>query len=91
MRKIFVSLLVLLTGIVITSCTEQVRTRRFGGSTTIVVPAGYKVTSATWKESDLFYFIEPMEEDYQPKQKKFIESSSYGILECEIIFNETKL
>lgn len=80
MRKIFVSLLVLLTGIVITSCTEQIRARNLGGTMVIEVPNGYKVTSATWKESDLFYFIEPMEEGYQPKQKKFIESSSYKIL-----------
>lgn len=80
MRKIFVSLLVLLTGIIITSCTEQIRARNLGGTMVIEVPNGYKVTSATWKESDLFYFIEPMEEGYQPKQKKFIESSSYKIL-----------
>lgn len=88
MRKIFVILLVLLTGIVITSCTEQIRARNLGGTMVIEVPNGYKVTSATWKESDLFYFIEPMEEGYQPKQKKFIESSSYNILETEVVFNE---
>lgn len=88
MRKFYVSLLVLLTGIVITSCTEQGRTRTLGGTMVIEVPNGYKVTNATWKESDLFYFIEPMEEGYQPKQKKFIESSSYNILETEVIFNE---
>jgi hypothetical protein len=29
-----------------------------------------------------------MEEGYQPKQKKFIESSSYNILETEVVFNE---
>ena len=32
MRKIFVSLLVLLTGILITSCTEQIRARNLGGT-----------------------------------------------------------
>jgi hypothetical protein len=54
----------------------------------IEVPAGYKVTSATWKETELFYFLEPMEEGYVPKEKKFVESSSYGILECEVTFKE---
>lgn len=88
MKKIFVSLLVLSTGILITSCTEQIRARNLGGTMVIEVPNGYKVTSATWKEADLFYFIEPMEEGYQPKQKKFIESSSYNILETEVVFNE---
>lgn len=71
-----------------TSCTEQMKTRTFGGTMSIDVSNGYKVTSATWKESDLFYFMEPMEEGYIPKEKVFIESSSYGIWESKIIFKE---
>lgn len=88
MKKLFVfiSLIVLLS---LTSC-EQYTARMFGGNVDIKVEKGYKVTSATWKESDLFYFIEPMEEDYQPKVKKFIESSNLGILESEVVFIESK-
>ena len=71
-----------------TSCTEQIRTRTFGGTMVIDVPEGYKVTSATWKETDLFYFMEPMEDGYVPKDKMFVESSSYGVLESKIIFKE---
>lgn len=71
-----------------TSCTEQIRTRAFGGTMIIDVPNGYKVTSATWKETDLFYFMEPMEEGYVPKDKMFVESASYGMLESKIIFKE---
>lgn len=73
-----------------TSCTEQIRTRTFGGTMVIDVPNGYKVTSATWKETDLFYFMEPMEEGYTPNEKIFIESSSYGMLESKIIFKEKR-
>lgn len=73
-----------------TSCTEQVRVRNFGGKMEIEVPAGYKVTSATWKESELFYFLEPMEDDYVPKEKKFVESSGYGIWESEVTFIEKR-
>ena len=73
-----------------TSCTEQIRTRTFGGTMVIDVPNGYKVTSATWKETDLFYFMEPMEEGYTPTDKMFIESSSYGMLESKIIFKEKR-
>lgn len=73
----------------LTSC-EQYVARKFGGDIDIKVEKGYKVTSATWKETDLFYFIEPMEEGYQPKIKKFIESSNYGVLESEVIFIESK-
>jgi hypothetical protein len=56
----------------------------------IDIPNGYKVTSATWKENDLFYFMEPMEEGYTPKDKIFVESSSYGVLESKIIFKEKR-
>ena len=84
---LFLSLLTILS---FSSCTEQERARNFGGKINIEVPAGYKVTSATWKESELFYFIEPMEEGYVPKEKKFIESSSYGIFESEVTFKEKR-
>lgn len=83
---IFISLIGILS---LTSC-EQYVARKFGGSVNINVEKGYKVTSATWKESNLFYFIEPMEEDYKPKVKKFIESSNLGVLESEVIFIESK-
>lgn len=72
------------------SCTENHMARKFGGTVKVEVEPGYKVTSATWKDDDLFYFIEPMEEGYIPKEKKFIESSSYGVLESTVIFKESK-
>lgn len=88
MKKLFL----IITSIVflfLTSC-EQYVARKFGGDVDIKVEKGYKVTSATWKESNLFYFIEPMEEDYQPKVKKFIESSNLGVFESEVVFIENK-
>lgn len=88
MKKLFV--FISLIGILsLTSC-EQYVARKFGGDVDIKVEKGYKVTSATWKETDLFYFIEPMEEDYQPKVKKFIESSNIGVFESKVIFIESK-
>ena len=89
MKKIYL-LLSLLNILSFSSCTEQFRVREFGGKMDIEVPAGYKVTSATWKEAELFYFLEPMEEGYVPKDKKFVESSSYGILESEVTFKEKR-
>jgi hypothetical protein len=87
MKKI---LFIIATIMLLTSCTEQYMARQFGGNVEIEVPAGYKVTSATWKNDNIFYFIEPMEDDYTPKEKKFIESSSYGVLESEVIFVEKR-
>lgn len=89
MKKIFMAMVFcLVCTLSFTSCTEQIRTRTFGGTMIIDVPNGYKVTSATWKETDLFYFMEPMEDGYVPKDKMFVESSSYGVLESKIIFKE---
>ena len=89
MKKIYL-FLSLLTILSFSSCTEQFRVREFGGKMEIEVPAGYKVTSATWKEVELFYFLEPMEDDYVPTEKKFEESSSYGIMESEVTFKEKR-
>ena len=91
MKKILMAMaLCLMCAVSFTSCTEQIRTRTFGGTMVIDVPNGYKVTSATWKETDLFYFMEEMKEGYTPKDKMFVESSSYGVLESKIIFKEKR-
>lgn len=74
----------------LTSCTEQERARQFGGTVKIQVEPGQKVMMATWKNNDLFYMVEPMEDDYIPKTKKLVESSSWRVMESEIIFIETK-
>ena len=69
----------------------QVATRSFGGTTEIKVEKGFKVTNVSWKdEGNIWYFIEPMENDYTPKTKYFVESSTYGVLEGKVIFIESK-
>ena len=85
MKKI----LIFLVALCAISC-ENYTTRRLGGTMTIDVEPGYKVTNATFKEDEIWYFIEPMDNSYTPKQKKFVEKSMYGALEGEIIFNETR-
>lgn len=90
MKKLIKFLLIAIAVVSFTGCTEQIKARCFGGEVEIDVPAGYKVTSATWKEYDLFYFIEPMEEGYEPKEKMFIESAAYGVLESQITFKEKR-
>ena len=85
MKKILICLIAL----VAVSC-ENYTTRVLGGSMTIDVEPGYKVTSATFKEDEIWYFVEPMDSTYVPKQKKFVEKSMYGIAEGVIIFNETR-
>ena len=72
------------------SCTQNQMARSYGGKMTIELPKGEKLINATWKESNLFYLTEPMEEGYVPKSKKFRESSNFGVWESEINFVESR-
>lgn len=49
-----------------------------------------KLVEATWKDSDLWYLVEPMDSDYVPKTKIFKENSMIGIMEGEVKFIESK-
>jgi hypothetical protein len=88
MKKIIVLLSLVLALSV--SCTEQERVKSFGGSMTVNVPKGNKLIMATWKEANLFFLYEPMEEGYIPKNKTFQEQSAYGVMETKIIFVESR-
>lgn len=86
MKKLFL----LFALVIMCSCTENQKARNFGGKMTIELPKGEKLINATWKEVNLFYLTEPMEEGYIPKSKKFRESSNFGIWESEITFVESR-
>ena len=74
----------------LTSC-EQYVTRKFGGTTTVKLEPGQKFVECTWKgDANLWYLVEPMDSDYVPKTKEFIESSMFGAIEGKVIFIETR-
>ena len=89
MKRIILILTALIC-IVLTSCTEQQRTREFGGKMEIKLPAGQELMEVTWKENDLFYLTRPMAPDYVPVTKTFQESSSWGMMESTVLFIETR-
>lgn len=89
MKKLFI-LCAMSFVLMATSCTSNTRTNRFGGTRTITLEKGQKLTMATWKENGLWYLTEPMEEDYTPKTKVLQEESNLGLLEGKIIFVESK-
>ena len=78
-----------MTAIAAVGC-ENYTTKHWGGTMTINVEPGYKVTSATFKEDEFWYFVEPMDSTYVPSQKKLVEKSKHGVFEGTIIFNETR-
>lgn len=85
MKKLLLTICAVLA---LTACTQQERTRQFGGTTEIDVPAGQKVMMATWKDDHLFYMTEPMDSGYVPTTKVLHESSSWGVLESTVKFKE---
>lgn len=89
MKFYYIKILICLVALCVVSCENYI-TRKFGGTMTIDVEPGYKVINATFKETEIWYFIEPMDDSYIPKQKKFVEKSKLGALEGTIIFNETR-
>lgn len=87
MKKLFIALASIF---ILASCTENQRVREFGGEMTVNLPKGQKLIMATWKETNLFYLVEPMEDSYVPKTKLFIEDSAWGVWESKITFIESK-
>lgn len=91
MKKVFFAVIFAVMAIIFASCTEQGRTRSWGGSMTINVDPGYKLVEVTWKDdNNLWYLIEPMEDEYVPKTKIFKESSGFGVMEGVITFREKR-
>lgn len=72
------------------SCTENTRTRTWGGSSVIELDPGQKLINATWKEANVWYLTEPMEPGYEPKTKVFQEDSRFGVMEGKVIFHERR-
>lgn len=87
MRKIILSLVVL---VALTSCTENTRAKSWGGTMTINVPKGNKVTNITWKKGDLWYSYRPFQAGEEPTIQTFVEESNLGLMEGKVIFIESK-
>jgi hypothetical protein len=88
MKKLFIILISLTLGLY--SCTDNIRAKAYGGTMTVDVPKGMKVTNITWKQGDLWYSYRPMREGELPEKTIFVEESTYGVMEGKVIFNETK-
>ena len=89
MKKLIISFM-LVAVMLCSGCTRQSRTRSFGGTSRIELPAGQKLIEVTWKENNLWYLTEPMDEGYTPKDKTFHEDSEWGMMEGTVIFHEHK-
>ena len=72
------------------ACTDNQRSKAFGGIMEIKVPCDQEVFDVTWKGENLWYATQPARSDWHPKAKRFVEYSSYGLIEGEVVLLESK-
>ena len=72
------------------ACTENQRSRALSGTMEVKVPCDQSVFDVTWKGEDLWYATQPAPSDWKPSQKRFTEYSSYGVIEGEVVLNESR-
>lgn len=90
MKKILFAIAFGLLLLACCGCTENLRTRRYGGTSVVELDPGQKLVEVTWKEASLWYLTEPMEPGYEPKTKMFQEDSRFGVMEGKVIFHERR-
>lgn len=89
MRNFSIGLLVLIAVVLGSACNSNTRARQFGGTTTVQLPPGKKLVTATWKEgNDLWYVLRDAKQDEKPETLEFVESSAWGMLNGKVILVE---
>ena len=81
---------ILLAFLSLAGCTQQERAKEFGGTAYVDLPKGKKLVTATWKNTDLWYLYREMQPNEKPEEYTFKESSTYGIMQGQVIFRESK-
>ena len=78
MKKLFV---LALGVVVLTSCTENARARRFGGTEEVTLKPNEVVLNVTWKESEMWICTQ----DTVTNTTYFREKSAWGVMEGTVI------
>lgn len=87
MKKVFLAIMM---GVMVTSCTENQRVRKWGGEGTINLPQGRKLVNVTWKSDQIWYLTKPMTSNDVAETYQFQEESSWGVIEGTYNIVETK-
>lgn len=81
-------LLIAMTALLLTSCTENIRVKQFGGSGKITLDKGLKLEMITWKDNQLWVLTSDRPDSVAPKSYKFAEKSSFGVMEGVYLIDE---
>lgn len=84
-------LLLACVAILSSGCTANERMKKFGGTSTVEIPAGQKLVNVTWKELNLWVLTKPMTTNDTAETYTFKEHSNMGIIQGTVIFKENKL
>jgi hypothetical protein len=87
MRK---TLLGLVLGLGLFSCTENSRVKNFGGEGDLHLPSGNKLVNVTWKENQIWYLTRPMTSTDEVVTYTFKEESSWGVVQGTFFIHEHK-
>lgn len=90
MKKILTVVVIFALAVILVGCTDQSRAKGFGGTAIINLPKGEKLVNATWKDENIWYLTRPMRENENAEKYSFKESSSFGLLQGEVILQESK-
>ena len=72
-------ILILIVLLLFAGCTQNERTRVFGGTQNMTLNQGEKLINATWKDTDLWLLVE-----LPDGSKEFREYSTYGMMNGKI-------
>lgn len=64
--------------------------KSYGGTISIDLPVGEKLSEVTWKDNNLWYLTRPMREGEEAETWTFQEKSNYGVMEGKVILKENK-
>ena len=84
--KTLLSALCAITLTLTSSCTDNQRARKFGGTETVCLEKNERFINITWKESNLWIIVQDtLTGDYYAREK-----SAFGVLQGEVIIKSPK-
>ena len=74
--------------LILSSCTENTRAKKYGGTMTVDLPPNTKFVGATWKEEQLWYIYQNRKDGETPETFTMKEDSRFGIIQGKVQFVE---
>ncbi len=84
------SLIALAAALLFMGCTDNAKSKQFGGTQTIKLEKGQKFVNATWKEANIWIVTRDRHEGEPVESFTFKEKSNFGLVEGKVVFEEQK-